>query len=124
LIFIWGGCGKYPNPDTVANETVVALRCENVVSNGRLLYRVTEIWKDESNGRFTLKVNDIIDPQYPLDGNENVGQESLLLHDGRNENFKRFPDAMNIHNGRVSALGDIPVNKLKEKFIRERERKE
>jgi len=117
------GCGNHPDPDKVVDDAVVAVRCDNIVSNGWLLYRVKEIWKDESEGRFVFKTNDIINQNYPLSGQENVGQESLLLHDGRGELIQRFPDVMFIHDGRLPAVGGMLASELKEKFMRDKNRK-
>lgn len=118
-VLFWAGCSNnHPDPDKIVNAAVVAVRCDNIVSNGWLLYHIKEIWKDESEGRFLFKTNDIINQNYPLSEQENVGQESLLLHDGRGEIIKRFPDVMFIHNGRLPALGGMSASELKEKFMR------
>jgi hypothetical protein len=54
-VLFWAGCSNnHPDPDKIVNEAVVAVRCDNIVSNGWLLYHIKEIWKDESEGRFGL----------------------------------------------------------------------
>lgn len=119
-LIVLTGCGNHSDADKAVNDAVVAVRCDNIVSNGWLLYRVKEIWKDESEGRFVFKANDVINQNYLLSEQENVGQESLLLHDGRGKIIERFPDVMFIHNGRLPALGGILASELKEKFMREK----
>ena len=119
-VLFWAGCdNNHPDPDKIVNEAVVAVMCENIVSNGMVYYRVSEIWKDESGGRFVFGTNDIIDAIYQKNENENIGQKSLLLHDGSGDkkNFW-FTEGMNIHNGRLPALGGMSVSELKEKFMR------
>ena len=101
------GCEQCPDTDAIVKGTVVAVQCENVESNGWLFYRIKEIWKDESGGKFTLGTNDMIDTKYHFDKNENPGSGIILLHDG-SISFECFPRGMNIHNGRIPALAGIP----------------
>lgn len=114
------GCDKQPNADNVINDAVTAVRCENIVSNGWLIHRVSEIWKDESEGHFKLlKEGSIINQDIPLAEKENAGQESLLIHYKHDAVKERFSRVILIQDGRLPALGGMLASELKKKFMRE-----
>ena len=120
MLFVTG-CGNHPDAENIVNNAVTAVRCENIVSNGWLIHRVSEIWKDESEGHFALlKKGSIINQDIPLGKEENAGQESLLIHYKNDAIKERFSQVMLIQNGRLPALGGMLASELKEKFMREK----
>lgn len=119
------GCGNHPDTDNVVNDAVTVVRCENIVSNGWLIHRVSEIWKDESEGHFTLlKEGSIINQDIPLAEEENAGQESLLIHYKHDAVKERFSRVILIQDGRLPALGGILASELKAKFMQDANRKD
>jgi len=118
-VLFWAGCGNHPEADSVVKDAVTAVRCENIVSNGWLIHRVSEIWKDENEGHFALlKEGSIINQDIPLADGENAGQESLLIHYKHDAVKERFSRVMLIQDGRLPALDGMSVSELKEKFMR------
>lgn len=103
----------------LVDESVVIIRCGNVKTNGFLVHRIEEIWRDESKGLFQKKIGDIIDTGFPVDDIYDYGEESLLFYGMLNKdifNHKMLP----IHDGVLpihEALGIIRESKFSGKEL-------
>ena len=116
-IFLLGfsGCGQ-PELDDLNNNAVVIVRCDNLVTNGLLIHRVTEMWRDESNHVFPYKKGDFINAGIPVDKRNIVGDESLLIYRNINGKLRLSPRVLTIHSGKVIALGNIHVSEMQRKL--------
>jgi len=116
LMIVSAGCGRRTNYDQIVKESDVALRCENVMSNGFLRYRIVEVWKNESGGRFKLTTNEFVQGGVLIKDNE-FGPESLLIGAERG-GVTYFHEVYPIKNGRISGFGNtMTVDKMRQKWL-------
>ena len=95
------GCGSPDDTAQLNQESIVVIRCENVVTNGYLTQRLIEIWRDESAGAFLSTSNNIIDIGIPVDRGDIVGEESILFYGKIDGKLFNVPTVFYVHANRV-----------------------
>lgn len=108
------GCSKTDNGiKTLAQESVVVVRCDNIITNGFLVHRVKSVWRDESKGLFKKNEGDIIDMGFPADDNYDYGEEALIFYGMLNSNIF-IHTMMPVHNGVLSTSNRKSLESVKD----------
>ncbi len=107
------GCGSPDDTAQLNQESIVVVRCENIITNGCLAHRVLEIWRDESDGAFLPGSNNIINIGIPVEKGEDVGEESILFYGKIDGKLHNSPTVFNVHVQRVDMWQNKSIDEVK-----------
>ena len=96
--------------EKLAAESSVVVHCKNHVKEGLIWAEISEVWRDESKGKFTNKVSDLLETHVPVDPPTDCGETAIMFF-GRLGNSLINYNTLYVHDGKVD--GDVSVERFK-----------